>query len=157
MVHKLDIDSTYHPVKQKKWRFVLERQKAIIKEADKLVKAGFIKEVIYLDWLVNLVLIKKVNGTSQMCIDFTNLNKACLKDSYPLPRIDQLVDATSNYKLFIFLDVFSGYNQIRMVLDDKEKITFIIDHGLYCYKLMPLGLKIAGATYQHLVNKIFKD
>ena len=92
-----------------------------------------------------------------MCIDFKKLNKACPKDSYPLPRIDQLVDATSGHELLTFMDAFSGYNQIRMAPEDEEKTAFITNHGLYCYRVMPFSLKNAGVTYQRLVNKIFKE
>ena len=92
-----------------------------------------------------------------MCIDFKKLNKVCPKDSYPLPRIDQLVDVTSGHKLLTFMDAFSGYNQIRMASEDKEKTAFITNLGLYCYRVMPFDLKNAGATYQRLVNKIFKE
>ena len=92
-----------------------------------------------------------------MCIDFKKLNKACPKDSYPLPRIDQLVDAISGHELLTFMDAFSGYNQIRMAPEDEEKTAFITNRGLYCYRVMPFGLKNAGATYQRLVNKIFKE
>ena len=88
---------------------------------------------------------------------FKKLNKACPKDSYPLPRIDQLVDATSGHELLTFMDAFSGYNQIRMASEDEEKIAFITNHGLYCYRVMPFSLKNTGATYQRLVNKIFKE
>ncbi|KAK0583054.1 hypothetical protein LWI29_032902 [Acer saccharum] len=90
-----------------------------------------------------------------MCVDFTYLNKACPKDSFPLPRIDQLVDATVGHELLSFMDAYSGYNQIRMNKADEEKTAFTTDQGLYCYKVMPFGLKNAGATYQRLVNKIF--
>jgi len=91
-----------------------------------------------------------------MCIDFTDLNKACPKDNFPLPRIDLLVDSTSGHQLLSFMDAFSGYNQIQMVEVDQKKTSFITDRGLYCYKVMPFGLKNAGATYQRLVNKMFE-
>ena len=90
-----------------------------------------------------------------MCVDFTDLNRACPKDSFPLPRIDQLVDSTTGHKLLTFMDAFSGYNQIRMAEEDQEKTSFITSQGLYCYKVMPFGLKNAGATYQRLVNRMF--
>ena len=92
-------------------------------------------------------MVKKPNGKWRICIDYTDLNKACPKDSFPIPRIDQLVDATVGYKLLSFMDAYSGYNQIRMSPDDEDKTTFTIDHGLYCYKVMPFGLKNARVTY----------
>ena len=109
----------------------------------------------YPKWLANVVLVKKVNGKWRMCVDFTDLNRACLKDSFPLPKIDQLVDSTAGHKLLTFMDTFSGYNQIRMAEEDQEKTFFITSQGLYCYKVMPFGLKNAEATYQRLVNKMF--
>ena len=99
--------------------------------------------------------MKKANGKWRMCVDFTDLNRACPKDSFPLPRINQLVDSTAGHKLLTFMDAFSGYNQINMAEEDQEKIAFITSQGLYCYKVMPFGLKNAGATYQRLVNKMF--
>ncbi|RVW91248.1 Transposon Ty3-I Gag-Pol polyprotein [Vitis vinifera] len=112
-------------------RFHPDRQKVIRNEIDKLLEAGFIREVSYPDWLANVV-------------------------CFPLPRIDQIVDSTSGQGMLSFLDAFSGYHQIPMSPDDEEKTAFITPHGLYCYKVMPFGLKNAGATYQRLMTKIFK-
>ncbi|CAL9024363.1 unnamed protein product [Prunus brigantina] len=91
-----------------------------------------------------------------MCQDYTNLNKACPKDSFPLPRIDQLVDATAGHELLSFMDAYSGYNQIFMHPADQEHTAFINDRGLYCYNVMPFGLKNAGATYQRLFFYVLK-
>ena len=102
-----------------------------------------------------VVLVKKSNEKWRVCIDYTNLNKACPKDSYPLLSIDQLVDATSGFSLISFMDAFSRYNQICMAEKDEEKTTFIANWAIYCYKVMPFSLKNARATYQRLVNKIF--
>jgi hypothetical protein len=102
-------------------------------------------------------MVKKSTGKWRMYVDFTDLNRACPKDSYPLPRIDQLVDSTAGHKLLSFMDAFSGYNQIQMEEKDQEKMAFITSRGLFCYKAMPFGLKNAGATYQRLVNKMFHD
>ena len=88
-------------------------------------------------------------------MDFTDLNKTCPKDSFPLPRIDQMMDSTIGHRLLMFMDTFSGYNQIKMAEEDQEKTAFITSQGLYCYKVMPFGLKNAEATYQRLVNKMF--
>ena len=84
---------------------------------EKLLEAGFIREVFYPEWLANVVMVKKNNDKWRMCVDFIDLNKACPKDSFPLPRIDQLVDSTVGHKLLNFMDALSGYNQIMM---DKE-------------------------------------
>ena len=102
-----------------------------------------------------MVTVKKSNSKWKMCVDFTDLNKACPKDSFPLPRIDQLVDSIARHKLLSFVDAFSGYNQILMNEDNQEKTSFVTSQGLYCYKVMPFGLKNAEATYQRLVNYKF--
>ncbi|KAL5779170.1 hypothetical protein ACOSQ2_009907 [Xanthoceras sorbifolium] len=91
-----------------------------------------------------------------MCVDFTDLNKACLKDCFPLPRIYQLVDSTAGHQLLSFMDAYSGYNQVKMSEADEDKTAFVTDKGMYCYKVMPFGLKNAGATYQRLVNRMFE-
>ena len=103
-----------------------------------------------------MVLGKKPNGTWRICVDFTDLNRAYPKDSYPLPKIDKLVDATARHSLLSFMDAFSGYHQIPLCPEDQEKTMFIIDRGLHCYKVMSFGLKYTGATYQRLVNKLFE-
>ena len=100
--------------------------------------------------------MKKNNGKWRLYADFTDLNKACPKDCFPLPSIDKLVNATTSYEYLTSLNALSGYHQIPMDPEDKEKIDFITEKGIYCYTAMPFGLKNAGATYQRLVNKIFK-
>ena len=100
-------------------------------------------------------MVKKANGKWRMCVDFTDLNKACPKDSYLFPRIDTLVDSTARNQLLSFMDAFSSYNQIKMEKTDQEKTSFMTSQGLLCYKVMPFGLKNAGATYQRLMNKMF--
>ena len=153
--HKLNVNLEKKPVQQKRRVFALERNQAITDEVNKLLSVGFIREVYYPKWLANVVLVKKANGKWRMCVDFTDLNKACPKDSFPLPRIDQLVDSTAGHKLLTFMDTFSRYNKIKMVEEDQEKTTFITSQGLYYYKVMPFGLKNAGTTYQRIVNKMF--
>ena len=135
--------------------FAQERDKAVAEEVRKLLKADFIREVYYPDWLANIVMVKKANGKWRMCVDFTDLNKACPKDSYPLPWIDTLVDSTVRNQLLSFIDAFSGYKQIKMEEADQENTSFVTSHGLFCYKVMPFGLKNAEVTYQRLMNKMF--
>lgn len=145
------------PSSKRKGILPQKKNKAAAEEVDKLIAAGSIKEVCYPDWLANGVMVKKANGKWRVCVDFTDLNKACPKDSFPLPSIDQLVDSTTKHELLSFMDAFSGYNQTKMYEEDQEKTSFITDRGLYCYKVMPFGLKNAGATYQRLVNAMFKE
>ena len=156
ITHRLNTSPSFKPVKQKCRSFAPERQKAINEEVGKLLQAGAIKEVEYPKWLANVVLVKKANGKWRLCIEFTDINKACLKDSFPLPRIDLIVDATAGHEILSFMDAFSGYNQISMDPDDQEKTSFVTAQGTYCYRVMPFGLKNAGATYQRLVNRMFQ-
>ena len=156
ITHKLNTNPSFKPVKQKRRSFAPERQKAINEEVGKLLQAGALREVEYPEWLANVVLVKKANGKWRLCIDFTDINKACPKDSFPLPRIDLIVDATAGHKLLSFMDAFSGYNQISMNPNDQEKTSFVTAQGTYCYRVMPFGLKNAGATYQRLVNRMFQ-
>jgi hypothetical protein len=143
------------PIKQKRRVFALDRNQAISDEVEKLLTARFIREVCYPDWLANVVMVKKSNDKWRMCVDFTDLNKTCPKDSFPLPQIDQLVDSTEGHNLLTFMDAFLGYNQIVMDENDQEKMSFITSKGLFCYKVMPFQLMNARATYQRLMNKIF--
>ncbi|XP_050222531.1 uncharacterized protein LOC126672623 [Mercurialis annua] len=117
----LYVDKDSKPMKQNERIFSIEKQIATRVEIDKLIKAGFIRKVHYLEWLINVVLIKKANGKWRPCIDFTDLNYACPKDSFPLPNIDQLVDATCGFLVYDFLDASQGYHQIQMNKDDDKK------------------------------------
>ena len=156
ITHRLNISPSFKPVKQKRRSFALERQKAINEEVKKLLQAKAIREVEYPDWLANVVLVKKANGKWKLCIHFTNINRVCPKDSFPLPQINLIVDTTVGHELLSFMDAFSGYNQIKMDPNDQEKTSFVTGQGTYCYQVMPFGLKNAGATYQRLVNKMFQ-
>ena len=114
--------------------FVQERDKAIVEEVRKLLKASFIREVYYPDWLANVVMVKKANGKWQMYVDFTDFNRACPKDRYPLPRIDTLVDSTARHELLSFMDAFSGYNQIKMNEDNQERTSFVTSQGFFAIR-----------------------
>ncbi|GJU45898.1 reverse transcriptase domain-containing protein [Tanacetum coccineum] len=114
------------------------------------------REVYYHDWLSNPVMVKKSDGSWRMCVDFTDLNKACPQDCYPLPEIDWKVESLCGYPFKCFLDAYKGYHQIQMAKDDEEKTAFHTSQGVYCYTKMPFGLKNAGATYQRLVDNAFE-
>ena len=146
ITHRLNVSPFFKPVKQKRRSFAPERQKAINKEVGKLLQAGAIREVEYLEWLANVILVKKANDKWRLCIDFTDVNRACPKDSFPFQRIDLIVDATTGHELPSFMDAFSGYNQISLDPDNQEKTSFVTGQGTYCYRVMPFGLKNAEAT-----------
>ena len=132
-----------------------ERASIVMEEVSRLLATGAIREIQYPTWLSNTVVVKKKNGKWRMCVDFTDLNRACPKDFYPLPQIDQLVDSASGYDRLSFLDAFQGYHQIPMNLANQDKTAFITPQGAYCYKVMSFCLKNAGAIYQRMVTQMF--
>ncbi|KAA0062537.1 uncharacterized protein E6C27_scaffold79G00080 [Cucumis melo var. makuwa] len=130
-VHHLAIKPGYRPIKQAQRRFRPELIPQIEVEVNKLIEAGF--------------------------IHFRDLNNACSKDDFPLPITEIMVDATTGHEALSFMDGSSGYNQIRIALSDEEMTAFRTPKGIYCYKVMPFGLKNAGATYQRAMQKVFDD
>ena len=152
MCHRLNINPNKKGVRQKQIPVNGEWAEALKEEVDKLLNVGLVKEAFYPMWLANPVLVKKPNGKWRTCVNFTDLNKSCPKDSFPLPQIDQLVDSTAGNALLNYMEAYSGYNQIPMYVPDQEHTSFITNRGLYCYIGMPFRLLNAGATYQRLVN-----
>src|SRR5437016_1343527 len=155
--HCLNVKEGAKPVKQRLRRFVQDCKEAIRDELMKLTAANFIREVYHPDWLANPVLVKKKNGKWRMCVDYTDLNKACPKDPFGLPRIDQVEDSTTGSELSCFLDAYSGYHQVSLAESDCIKTSFITLFGAYCYITMPFGLKNAGATYQRAMQRCLHD
>src|SRR3954469_20626902 len=129
----------------------------IREEVIKQFDAGFLAVVDYPPWVANIVPVPKKDGKVRMCVDYRDLNKASPKDDFPLPHIDILVDNTTQASVFSFMDGFSGYNQIKMAPEDMEKTTFMTSWGTFCYKVMPFGLRNAGATYQRAMVTLFHD
>jgi hypothetical protein len=126
-------------------------------EVQKQIDAGFLMTAEYPKWIANIVPVPKKDGKVRICVDYRDLNKASPKDNFPLPHIDVLVDSTAQSKVFSFMDGFSGYNQIQMSPEDREKMSFITPWGKFCYKVMPFGLINAGATYQRGMTTLFHD
>ncbi|PKI51799.1 hypothetical protein CRG98_027847 [Punica granatum] len=140
----------------------LRRQRAdlLLRIKEKVIKqvdAGFLEICNYSEWVANIVPVQKKNGKVRVCIDYRDLNRASPTDNSPLPHIDVLVDNTARHTQFSFMDGFSGYNQIQMAEEDKIKMTFITMWGTFCYKVMPFGLKKAGATFQRAMVTLFHD
>ena len=123
----------------------------IKEEVKKQFEVGFLEVAKYSEWVANIVTIPKKDGKMRMCVDYRDLNRTSPKDNFPLPHIDTLVDNIIKNSLFSFMDGFSGYNQIRMALEDREKTTFVTIWGTFCYKVMPFGLKNAGASYGNII------
>jgi hypothetical protein len=156
--HCLKVDPKVIPKKQRLRCFAPNKREAIKKELAKLLVAGFIKEVYHPEWLANSALIfKKNNNEWRMCVDYTDLNKHCLKDPFALPRIDQVIDSTASYVLLSFLDCYSGYHQIAFKEEDQIKTEFITPFGAYAYTTMSFGLKNVGATYQRAIQPCLAD
>ena len=153
--HGLNVAPSAKSVRQKVRRFHPDHHLVIQTEVNNLLHNGFIRVVQYPEWLANMVVVPKKGNKWRVCVDYTDLNVACPKDSFPLPCIDQIMDSLAGHGMLSFLDAFSGYHQIPMHPLDAEKTSFITPHGLYCYNVMPFGLKNAGATYQRLVTKMF--
>ena len=123
--HNLNVLSSAKPVRKRVKRFHPDRHQIIQSEVDNLLKARFIREVKYPKWLANIVVVPKKGGKWRVCVDYTDLNDACLKDSFPLPQINHIVEALAGHGMLSFLDAFSGYHQIPMYPPDAEKTSFI--------------------------------
>ena len=155
--HHLNVNPLVAPKKQLPRCLSKEDAEAVRQEVAKLKQAGAIKEIFYPQWLANTVVVKKKSGKWRVCVDFTDLNKACPKDPFSMPKIDQLVNATVDYPRMSFLDAFQGYHQIPLALDDQEKTVFVTPIGNYHYKVMPFGLKNVGSTYQRMMMRMFES
>ena len=154
--HHLNVNPSITPKRQPPRRPSKKRAEAVKNEVTKLKRVGAIKDVFYPQWLPNTMVVKKKTRGWRVCVDFTDLNKVCPKDPFPMPRINQLVDATVGHPQMSFLDVFQGYHQIPLALDDQENTAFVTPIGNYHYKVMPFGLKNAESTYQRMMIKIFE-
>jgi hypothetical protein len=152
--HSLNVDLSFRPRKQRLRKISDDKVEGVRNEVKRLLSVGVIREVTYLEWLANTVMVKKANGKWRMCIDFTDLNKACPKDEFPLPRIDSLVDAAATSELMSLLDCYSEYHQIWMKKEDEPKTSFIAPSGTYCYLRMPERLKNAGGSFSRMTANV---
>ena len=155
--HHLNVNPLITPKKQPPRHPSREHAEAVREEVTRLKQAGTIKKVFYPEWLANTIVVKKKNGKWRVCVDFTDLNKACPKDPFLMSKIDQLVDVTVGHPRMSFLDAFQGYHQIPLALDDQEKTAFVTLIKNYHYKVMSFGLKNAGSTYQRMMTRMFES
>eukprot|EP00253_Pinus_taeda_P006970 PITA_06970 len=157
VVHEIPMYPGAKPVRQR-LRPVHPRKAAAIKaEVEKLLKARFIYPIPLTDWVSNIVPVDKKQGTIRICVDYRDINRACPKDNYPTPFIDQLIDECAGSEIYSFMDDFSVYNQINIAPADQHKMAFICPWGTFTYKKLPFGLKNAGATFQCAMSYAFHD
>jgi hypothetical protein len=155
--HEITTYPNAKPIRQKIHPVNPRKVVAIKSEVEKLLKAGFIYPIHLTQWVSNPVPVDKKKGMIHVCTDFCDLNKACTKDNYPTPFIDQIIDECTGCEAFSFMDGFSGYNQIQIKPEDQHKTTFICLWGTFSYCKMPFGLKNARATFQRAMSFVFHD
>jgi hypothetical protein len=153
--HKIPLKPGVKPFKQKLRQFNPILLPVIEKEVKKLLDAKIIVPLRYSDWVANLVPVRKKNGEIRLCVDFRNLNKSSLKDNYPLPKMDHVLEKVVGATRMSMIDGFSGYNQIAVCESDKEKTAFTTPWGTFMYDKMPFGLMNAGATFQRAMDIAF--
>jgi hypothetical protein len=151
--HRLSIDPSVKPQRQKLSKMSDDKVIAVKSEVQRLLDATVIRDIMYLKWLANTVPVKKKNGKWRMCIDVTYLNKATLKDNYPLLRMDQVINSAANAAIMSPLDCFSGYHQCWMAKEDEEKTSFITPFGTFCFVRIPEGLKNERPTFTRMTGK----
>lgn len=155
--HRIYTQEGARPVKQHQRRMNPSLKDIVKEELQKWLNVNFIYLISDSKWVSPLVVVPKNNGKWQICVDYRELKKATLKDYFPLPFIDQVLDTLAGKKYFSFLDGFSGYNQIQIAPEDQEKTTFTYLWGTYAYRVLPFGLYNAPTTFQRVVLGIFSD
>lgn len=148
--HRIDTGE-HPPIKQAPRRVPIHQQREVLQHVEDMQKHGVI-EPSTSPWAAPIVLVKKKDGTTRFCVDYRKLNDVTRKDAYPLPRIDETLDALSGAKLFTTLDLASGYWQVEMDPADREKTAFTTRHGLFEFRVMPFGLCNAPGTFQRLME-----
>jgi ribonuclease HI len=153
--HKIPLNKDTKPFRQKLRSFNPLLLPTMEKEIKKLLDARIIIPLRYSEWIANLVPVRKKNGEIRLCVDFRNLNKCSRKDNYPLPKMEHMLQKVSGSKVMSFIDGFSGYNQIAVHPEDREKTAFTTPWGTFMYEKMPFGLMNAGATFQRAMDIAF--
>eukprot|EP00253_Pinus_taeda_P036071 PITA_36071 len=156
-IHHIYIEENSRPIRQPQRRMNPDLREIVKEELQKLLNVSFSYPISDSRWVSPLVIVPKKNGKWSVCIDYRELNKATLKDHFPLPFIDHVLDILAGKKYFSFLDGFSGYNQIQLEPEDQDKTTFTYPWRTFAYRVLPFGLCNAAATFQRAVLGIFSD
>jgi hypothetical protein len=154
--HVIPLKEESKPFRQKLRQINPKLVPLVQKELQKMLAARIIAQTRHSSWCLNLVVARKKNGQIRLCIDFRNLNIACTKDNYPLPKMETLLQRVTGLGIISMLDGFSGYNQIRVKEEDRRKTTFTTPWGTFEYLIMPFGLSNAGATFQRAMDYAFR-
>ena len=155
--HKINLKEGAVPVKQQRYRMNPNYAKQVKEEIDRLLRVGFIYPVEKATWISPIVIVPKKNMKIRVCVDYRRLNAATIPDPFPLPFTDSLLDEVAGKEMYTFLDGFSGYNQVKMAAEDRDKTAFITEWGVFVATVMMFGLKNAPATFQRMVQEIFYD
>ena len=155
--HWITLKDDATPIRQHRYRMNPNYAAKVKEEIDKLLKVGFIYPIDKATWLSPIVIVPKKNKKLRVCVDYRKLNAATVFDPFPLPFTNSLLDAVAGHEMYSFLDGFSGYNQVLMAPEDKEKTTFITEWGAFASNVMNFGLKNAPATFQRMVTKSLKN
>jgi hypothetical protein len=153
--HKIPLKEEAKPFKQKLRQINPMLLPVMEKEVKKLLDAQIIVPLRYSEWVANLVPVRKKSGEIRLCVDFRNLNRSSRKDNYPLPNMEHILQRVTGASRMSMIDGFSGYNQISVMPEDREKTSFITPWGTFMYAKMPFGLMNAGATFQRAMDIAF--
>ena len=145
------------PTRQRPYTYNNTFAKKIKEEIDKIKEAEFIYEIKHTDWVSPIVVVPKKNGKLQVCVNLKKVNAATIRDNYPLPIIDHVLERVAGKEAYSFLDGFSGYNQVSIDPKDQHKIAFAMEWGIFAYRIMPFGLTNVLATFQNLMSHAFKE
>jgi hypothetical protein len=153
--HKIPLKEEAKPFRQKLRQINPMLLPVMEKEVKKLLDAQIIVPLRYSEWVANLVPVRKKNGEIRLCVDFKNLNRSSKKDNYPLPKMEHILQRVTGAFRISMIDGFSGYNQIFVLPEDREKTTFTTPWGTFMYAKIPFGLMNAGETFQRAMDIAF--
>jgi hypothetical protein len=151
--HKIELNTIIPLAHQTRYRLNPNYAIVIKQDINKLLAIKFIQSIEKATWLSPIVVVPKNNGKLKICIDFRKLNATTKKDPYPLPFVDEIMNTIIGYEAYFFLNGYFGYHQISIAPKDKYKTTFVIDWGVYTWKVMSFGIKNGPPTYRELLPK----